>query len=103
MGTLLPDSADFVHVSSFSNYWTAVLFFKARNGSLHRVPTFANQYLEPANGGITVYYIPPYDGKTMVTAFQKVRWRMGFLARADRPPGIPHDRWGSNKALLRWR
>ncbi|KAF2251313.1 hypothetical protein BU26DRAFT_423829 [Trematosphaeria pertusa] len=55
----------------FSNYWTAVLFFKARNGSLHRVPTFANQYLEPANGGITVYYIPPYDGKTMVTAFQK--------------------------------
>ncbi|KAF2175939.1 hypothetical protein K469DRAFT_608896 [Zopfia rhizophila CBS 207.26] len=55
----------------FSNYWTAVLYFRARNGTYKRVPTFANQYLEPANGGITVYYIPPYDNKTPVTAFQK--------------------------------
>ncbi|KAF2119457.1 hypothetical protein BDV96DRAFT_486383 [Lophiotrema nucula] len=55
----------------FSNYWTAVLYFKARNGTYKRVPTFANQFLEPANGGITVYYIPPYDMKTNVTAFQK--------------------------------
>ncbi|KAF1953472.1 hypothetical protein CC80DRAFT_494753 [Byssothecium circinans] len=55
----------------FSNYWTAVLFFKARNGTYKRVPTFANQFLEPSNGGITVYYIAPYDGKTRVTAFQK--------------------------------
>lgn len=55
----------------FSNYWTAVLYFKARNGTFKRVKTFANQYLEPANGGITVYYIPPYDNKTPVTAFKK--------------------------------
>lgn len=48
------------------------MFFKARNGTYKRVPTFANQYLEPANGGITVYYIAPYDGKTKVKAFQKV-------------------------------
>ncbi|KAF1978967.1 hypothetical protein BU23DRAFT_577165 [Bimuria novae-zelandiae CBS 107.79] len=47
----------------FSNYWTAVMFFKARNGTYKRVPTFANEYLEPANGGITMYYIAPYDGK----------------------------------------
>ncbi|KAI2607820.1 hypothetical protein GGR54DRAFT_619697 [Hypoxylon sp. NC1633] len=53
----------------FSNYWTAVLYFRARNGTVKRVPQFANVGLR-ADGGITVYYIPPYDGKTTVTAFQ---------------------------------
>ncbi|ERS98787.1 uncharacterized protein SPSK_04375 [Sporothrix schenckii 1099-18] len=53
----------------FSNYWTAVLYFKARNGTLRRVPQFPNVGLG-GNGGITVYYIPPYDGKTKVTAFK---------------------------------
>lgn len=48
------------------------MYFKARNGTYKRVPTFANQYLEPANGGITVYYIPPYDNRSKVTAFKKV-------------------------------
>ncbi|KAI1456101.1 hypothetical protein F4805DRAFT_468327 [Annulohypoxylon moriforme] len=53
----------------FSNYWTAVLYFKARNGTYRRVPQFPNVGLR-ADGGITVYYIPPYDGKTTVTAFK---------------------------------
>ena len=52
----------------FSNYWTAVLFFKARNGTYKRVPQFVSAGLK-GNGGITVYYIPPYDG-TKVTAFK---------------------------------
>jgi hypothetical protein len=56
----------------FSNYWTANLYFQARNGTLKRVPQLANQGLK-ADGGITVYYIPPYDGKTNVTAFKPVR------------------------------
>jgi hypothetical protein len=30
-----------------------------------------NQFLEQAAGGMTVYYIPPYDGKTKVTAFKQ--------------------------------
>ncbi|KAF2655624.1 hypothetical protein K491DRAFT_657894 [Lophiostoma macrostomum CBS 122681] len=60
-----------LYTEDFSNYWTAVLYFKARNGTYKRVPTFANQYLEPANGGITVYYIAPYDNKGKVTAFKK--------------------------------
>jgi len=55
----------------FSNYWTATLYFKARNGTLKRVPQMANQGLK-ADGGVTVYYIPPYDGKTTVTAFKPV-------------------------------
>ncbi|KAL1873613.1 hypothetical protein VTK73DRAFT_800 [Phialemonium thermophilum] len=53
----------------FSNYWTANLYFRARNGSFKRVPQMVNLGLE-GNGGITVYYIPPYDGKTKVTAFK---------------------------------
>ncbi|KAI1117669.1 hypothetical protein F5Y14DRAFT_401477 [Nemania sp. NC0429] len=53
----------------FSNYWTAVMYFRARNGTYKRVPQFANVGLR-AVGGITVYYIPPYDGKTNVTAFK---------------------------------
>lgn len=54
----------------FSNYWTAVLYFRARNGTYKRVPQMANHYLEQAVGGMTVYYIPPYDGRTKVTAFK---------------------------------
>ncbi|KAI0111645.1 hypothetical protein F4814DRAFT_441012 [Daldinia grandis] len=51
----------------FSNYWTAVLFFKAKNGTLHRVNTFGNELgFTGASGGQTVYYLS--SGK--VTAFK---------------------------------
>ncbi|KAI1340603.1 hypothetical protein F5Y15DRAFT_414926 [Xylariaceae sp. FL0016] len=53
----------------FSNYWTAVLYFRARNGTYKRVPQFASEGLR-ADGGITVYYIPAPDSKTSVTAFK---------------------------------
>jgi hypothetical protein len=56
----------------FSNYWTANLYFKARNGTFKRVPQMTNLGLKGKNGGLTVYYIPPYDGKTKVTAFKPV-------------------------------
>jgi hypothetical protein len=55
-----------------SNYWTAVMFFKAKNGTYHRVPQVGNggpQGQLQNNGGLDVYYIP--SGKT--TAFKKVR------------------------------
>lgn len=58
-------------VQDKSNYWTSVLFFKARNGSYHRVPQTGNggpQGKLINNGGLDVYYIP--SGKT--TAFKKV-------------------------------
>lgn len=55
----------------FSNYWTANLYFRARNGTFKRVPQMVNLGLE-GNEGITVYYIPPYDGVTNVTAFKPV-------------------------------
>jgi hypothetical protein len=64
----------------FSNYWTAVLYFRARNGTYKRVPQSVSQGLH-ADGGITVYYIPPYDGKK-VTAFKPgFRMLVGDAAR----------------------
>ncbi|KAF2197471.1 hypothetical protein GQ43DRAFT_435115 [Delitschia confertaspora ATCC 74209] len=54
----------------FSNYWTAVLYFKARNGTYKRVPQKGNVGFEQSNGGMTVYYTPSYN-KGKVTAFKK--------------------------------
>ncbi|KAK0113384.1 hypothetical protein ONS96_014250 [Cadophora gregata f. sp. sojae] len=57
-----------------SNYWTANLYFKARNGSYKRVPQMPNRFLfndrftTQTSGGVTVYYISPSKGK--VTAFK---------------------------------
>ena len=82
----------------FSNYWTANMYFKARNGTFKRVPQIPNRYAElvglsqpswvlidltlrfrflfndkfttQTSGGVTVYYISPGKGK--VTAFKPV-------------------------------
>jgi hypothetical protein len=59
----------------FSNYWTAILYFRARNGTYKRVPQLANAGFEGATGGgMTVYYMqdPLYDTaqKSQVKAFQ---------------------------------
>jgi hypothetical protein len=54
----------------FSNYWTANLYFKARNGTYKRVPQIANQGLNGDNGGVTVYYTSP--GAKQTTAFKPV-------------------------------
>jgi hypothetical protein len=41
----------------FSNYWTAVMYFKHTNGSYKRVPVVNNAALASGTtGGITVYY-----------------------------------------------
>lgn len=60
----------------FSNYWTAVLFFKAKNGTFHRVPQRGNAGFEDTTGGMTVYYmqdgLADYEQKSKVTAFKNV-------------------------------
>ena len=60
----------------FSNYWTAVLYFKARNGTYKRVPQLGNNQFEKANGGLTIYYMqdPIYETKqtSKVKGFQPV-------------------------------
>lgn len=68
----------------FSNYWTAVLYFKHPNGSYHRVPVLPVQPLlggsNGAQGGLTVYYTQ-YDlsrdnlKQQSITAFKPVSRR----------------------------
>jgi hypothetical protein len=67
----------------FSNYWTAVLFFKARNGTYKRVPLLPNIGFEQAEGGMTVYYSPQARGT--VTAFKPgFRMLIGDAANRDK-------------------
>lgn len=58
----------------FSNYWTAVLYFRARNGTFKRVPQTSQ--ISGAQAGITVYYMQDalYDTtqKSKVTSFKPV-------------------------------
>ena len=64
----------------FSNYWTAVLYFKhPTNGSYHRVPILNNAALPPGTtGGMTIYYTQ-HDFQTdnlknqFIRAFPQVR------------------------------
>ncbi|KAI1424297.1 hypothetical protein F5Y12DRAFT_715442 [Xylaria sp. FL1777] len=66
-----------------SNYWTAVMFYKAKNGTYKRVPQIGNggpQGRLVNKGGLDVYYIP--SGK--VTAFKKgFRMLAGNAANTD--------------------
>lgn len=63
----------------FSNYWTAVMFFKHPNGTYKRVPIMQNTALPAGiNGGMTVYYTQQdffSNGNQKITAFPKVRTR----------------------------
>lgn len=59
----------------FSNYWTAVLYFKARNGTYKRVPIYTNADLEGEKGGMTIYYTQQdfnTNGNQKITAFKPV-------------------------------
>lgn len=87
----------------FSNYWTASLYFKARNGSFHRVPQATNLGLKGKNGGLTVYYIPPYDGKTKVTAPPPVSNPRHYQDSSNKATGIPYASWKPNAPIWYWR
>ncbi|KAK3387896.1 hypothetical protein B0H63DRAFT_166271 [Podospora didyma] len=70
-------------VQDLSNYWTAVMFFKAKNGTYKRVPQVGNggpQGQLINKGGLDIYYIP--SGK--VTAFKPgFRMLAGNAANTD--------------------
>jgi Domain of unknown function (DUF1996). len=61
---------------NFSNYWTAVMFFKHPNGTYKRVPIMQNTALPNGiNGGMTIYYTQHdfvSNGKEKITAFRPV-------------------------------
>ncbi|KAH8788055.1 hypothetical protein F5883DRAFT_513830 [Diaporthe sp. PMI_573] len=72
----------------FSNYWTAVLYFRARNGTYKRVPQYPSEGLT-GDGGITVYYIASPDASVNVTAFRPGFRMLVGNAAADSPTSEP--------------
>ncbi|KAH7116711.1 hypothetical protein B0J11DRAFT_99026 [Dendryphion nanum] len=84
----------------FSNYWTASLYFRARNGTFRRVPQKGNVGFETQRGGMTVYYMQSslgdYAQKEKVTAFKPgFRMLIGDPAasskeQADRYPQLTY-------------
>jgi hypothetical protein len=55
----------------FSNYWTASVYFKAKNGTFKRVPQVNNLGIGTKQG-MTIYYIRGYQASARVTAFPPV-------------------------------
>ena len=51
-----------------SNYWTPVLYYKARDGTFTKVPQAGDSDTAGTNGGMTVYYLqrPGYDGEPLL-------------------------------------
>lgn len=76
----LADCTTCTFSEDFSNYWTAVMFFKHSNGSYHRVPIMQNTALPNGiNGGMTIYYTQQdffSNGNQKITAFRPVRYPM---------------------------
>ncbi|KAF2740946.1 hypothetical protein EJ04DRAFT_111338 [Polyplosphaeria fusca] len=81
--SMFPENHDLAKLSTcttcqpaddFSNYWTATLYFRARNGTYKRVPQKGNVGFEGQKGGMTVYYmqnqLADYQQKAQVKAFQ---------------------------------
>jgi len=70
------------YTEDFSNYWTAVMYFRHENGSYKRVPQYPNAQLgyEGQNntkikGGMTIYYTQKdfdSNGDQYITAFPPV-------------------------------
>lgn len=95
----LPDKATCTTCSfseDFSNYWTAVMYFKARNGSYMRVPQYPNALLGSLTGGMTVYYLQAdfsSNGKAKITSFKP-----GFRMTV----GAPNAKTNSNNPGLRY-
>ncbi|KAK4649982.1 hypothetical protein QC762_703450 [Podospora pseudocomata] len=56
-----------------SNYWTATLYFRARNGSYHKVPQYPNAVFHDGQvGGMTIYYTQQDfwdNGNQKITSF----------------------------------
>ncbi|KAK0119692.1 hypothetical protein ONS95_011128 [Cadophora gregata] len=77
----------------FSNYWTAVLYFRARNGTYKRVPQISQ--ISGATAGITVYYMQDalYDQeqKSKVTAFKPVGRSLTTLLSQQTQPYLGED------------
>ena len=91
------------YADDFSNYWTANMYFRARNGSFKRIPQvpnrllFGDRFTTKTTGGFVVYYVSP--GKAGVTAFKPASlpsftiYRRGYLGGMLTFTGLPHVGW----------
>ncbi|KAF2196442.1 hypothetical protein GQ43DRAFT_476327 [Delitschia confertaspora ATCC 74209] len=77
----------------FSNYWTANLYFKARNGTYKRVKQlgaakqFNDDFSTKIDGGVLVYYVSAQPGK--ITAFKPgFRMLVGDPTRRTADPNM---------------
>lgn len=79
----------------FSNYWTAVLYFKHQNGTYKRVPIYPNAMLgdgtrDAVQGGMTIYYTQKDfngNGNQKIRAFPPVSIPREVIT----PPNKPRD------------
>jgi hypothetical protein len=79
-------------IDDFSNYWTAVMYFQARNGSYKRVKQLGTLFHEEARGGITIYYFPQFiePQNIKIRAFMPgFRMRTGYPT-SPTPMVLPH-------------
>ena len=67
----LADCTTCTFTDDLSNYWTANLYFRARNGTFKRVPQMPNRFLEGSRQGMTIYYASL--APNTVTAFRPAR------------------------------
>ena len=76
------------YTEDFSNYWTALLYFRHENGSYKRVPQYPNAQLgyeghdaPDIRGGMTIYYTQKDligNGNKYITAFPPVSIATNF-------------------------
>jgi len=63
---------------SVGNYWTAVVYFKAKNGTFKRVPQRAQQGMEGTNGGMVRTFFLPHHSQRL-TCMQVVYYMTDAL------------------------
>ncbi|KAI0384267.1 hypothetical protein F5Y04DRAFT_278272 [Hypomontagnella monticulosa] len=92
------------YTEDFSNYWTAVMYFRHENGSYKRVPQYPNAQLgyeghdaPDIKGGMTIYYSQKdlsSNGNQYITAF-----RPGFRMTVGSPTTDTLEEARANKGL----
>ncbi|GAW19121.1 hypothetical protein ANO14919_086050 [Xylariales sp. No.14919] len=92
----------------FSDYRTAVLYFKARNGTYKRMSQIQNVGLDGVEGGMTVYYMQDglynFNQTSKVAAFQTVSYEhqaMTNVILTTRGPGVSNVYWKCECAISR--
>ncbi|KAH6670734.1 hypothetical protein B0J14DRAFT_671185 [Halenospora varia] len=90
------DCTTCVFSEDFSNYWTAVLYFKHRNGTYKRVPIYPNAQLDNGvQGGMTIYYTQKdfnTNGNAKITAFKPgFRMTVGSPTTDTKEAAVKHQ------------